>query len=59
MGSMKIWAFRKVELRMGSIWIKCMADKGFTKPKASSYFFALYILILYWVEKIMFVHAMQ
>jgi hypothetical protein len=57
MGSMKRWALCK-ELRMGSILIKCMAE-GFTKCEASLYFFALYILVLYWAEKIMFVDTMM
>lgn len=38
MGLMKIWALRKVELRMGSFSIKCMAE-DFTKHEASSFFF--------------------
>ncbi len=55
---MKIWALRKVELRMGSISIKCIAE-GFTKHEASSFLFALYILVLYWAKKIMFVATMM
>jgi hypothetical protein len=56
MGSMKIWALRKMELRMGSISMKCMAE-GFPKHRAPSFFFfALYILVLYWAKKIMFVN---